>query len=57
MVQQMTQINGESRPTPFDFPCTYDLDESVITHSCDETVEPSKEKGFWGWDKRFIYQL
>ena len=43
---------GESRPTPFAFPCTYDLDESVITHSCDETVEPSKEKaGFWGWTK------
>ena len=45
---------GESRPTPFAFPCTYDLDESVITHSCDETVEPSKEKQDFG-DGQKIY--
>ena len=38
----------------FTFPCTYDLDESVITHSCDETVEPSKENIDFG-DGQKIY--
>ena len=43
---------GQSRPVPFAFPCLYDLDESVITHDCDDTVLPLTEKrGFWGWLK------
>ena len=43
---------GQSRPVPFAFPCLYDLDESVITHDCDDTVLPLTEsRGFWGWLK------
>lgn len=43
---------GQSRPVPFAFPCLYDLDESVLDFSCDETVEPLQEKaGYWGWLK------
>lgn len=41
---------GQSRPVPFAFPCTYDLDETVLNYDCDETIEATKEKaGFWGW--------
>lgn len=43
---------GQSRPVPFAFPCLYDLDESILTYSCDDTVEPLQERaGFWGWLK------
>jgi hypothetical protein len=43
---------GQSRPVPFAFPCTYDLDGDVLKYDCDDTVEPTKEKaGFWGWLK------
>lgn len=43
---------GQSRPVPFAFPCLYDLDETILNHDCDETVNPLKEKaGFWGWLK------
>lgn len=43
---------GQSRPVPFAFPCLYDLDESVLSFSCDDSVEPLQEKaGFWGWLK------
>lgn len=43
---------GQSRPVPFAFPCTYDLDDTVQSYSCDDTVLPFTEKaGFWGWLK------
>ena len=41
---------GQTRPVPFAFPCTYDLDESVLNYDCDETINATEEKaGFWGW--------
>jgi len=44
--------SGQSRPVPFAFPCTYDLDESVLSYTCDESVDPITESaGFWGWLK------
>ena len=44
------QVNQDQ--FPFAFPCLYDLDESVLDFSCDETVEPLQEKaGYWGWLK------
>lgn len=43
---------GQSRPVPFAFPCLYDLDESVLSYKCDESVLATEMKaGYWGWLK------
>jgi len=43
---------GQTRAVPFAFPCLYDLDETILDYSCDESVKPLEEKaGFWGWLK------
>ena len=43
---------GQSRPVPYAFPCEYDLNSSVISYTCDNSVLPVTEnRKFWGWLK------
>ena len=43
---------GQSRPVPYAFPCEYDLNSSVISYTCDNSVLPVQEnRKFWGWLK------
>ena len=43
---------GQSRPVPYAFPCEYDLNSSVISYTCDNSVLPVIEnRKFWGWLK------
>ena len=43
---------GQSRPVPYAFPCEYDLNSSVISYTCDDSVLPVTEnRKFWGWLK------
>jgi hypothetical protein len=43
---------GQTRPVPYAFPCEYDLNSSVISYTCDDSVLPVIEnKKYWGWLK------
>lgn len=43
---------GQSRPVPYAFPCEYDLNSSVISYTCDDSVMPIiEDRKFWGWLK------